>query len=472
MHDEGVYFYFVQKGILTNYIKLGRSSDVFKRIKNELKQTLSLKSVLQDGEVFIFQTNESVKVELLMKHIVNEIATEDNVSTLSVADDSRKELYKMNDNQIERFFIKFKHKIIQNKLNVREITNFRANEINMEKSDKIIPSLIENFDKIKNFSFQRGNNIGKAQKENISYRVNKITSIPIEDIIQIKNNKIKFNDIKKDDNTNYNISDLKWDINHTFISNELINLDTKKTIDLLTDELLTDELETNTYFNSEIDSESLTDSDLDIDSEYNPETDSDIDYDSDFDISSMNCYTSLNSNNKQNIRKIINEQIQNTNKLTEKMLKFGLKEFEIVPDGNCQFRAVAHQLFSNQERHAEIRHKVCAQLLEKADCYKEFCCNDNTDYYTWVDDMTKDSVWGDNLTLQAVADAYHVNIRLITSYETQSILFINPIQSINRIQPKLITLIFKPEIHYSSVEPINSEFELANILTNLKNNLT
>jgi len=224
MHDEGVYLYFVQKGL----IKLGRSSDVFKRIKNELKQTLSLKSVLQDGEVFIFQTNESVKVELLMKHIVSEIATEDNVSTLSVADDSRKELYKMNDNQIERFFIKFKHKIIQNKLNVREIKNFRANEINMEKSDKIIPSLIKNFDKIKHFSFQIGKNIDKAQKINISYRVNKITSIPIEDIIQIKNNKIKFNGIIKDDNKNYNISDLKWDINHTFISNELINLDTKK----------------------------------------------------------------------------------------------------------------------------------------------------------------------------------------------------------------------------------------------------
>merc|ERR1712196_558400 len=228
-----------------------------------------------DGEVFIFQTNESVKVELLMKHIVNEIATEDNVSTLSVADDSRKELYKMNDNQIVRFFIKFKHKIIQNKLNVREITNFRANEINMEKSDKIIPSLIKNFDRIKNFSFQIGKNIDKAHKKNISYRVNKITSIPIEDIIQIQNNKIKFNGIIKDDNQNYNISDFKWDINHTFISNELINLDTKKKFDLLTDEL-----EMNAYLNSEINLEPLTDysdsdsdSDLEIDSEYNPETD-------------------------------------------------------------------------------------------------------------------------------------------------------------------------------------------------------
>jgi len=230
----------------------------------------------------------------------------------------------------------------------------------------------------------------------------------------------------------------------------------------------------NAYLNSEINLEPDSDSDydLEIDSEYNPETDSDINSDSDFDIRSINSCTSLNSNNKQNIKNIITEQIQNTNKLTEKMLKFGLKEFEIVPDGNCQFRAVAHQLFSNQERHAEIRHKVCTQLLEKADRYKDFCCNDNTDYYTWVHNMTKDSVWGDNLTLQAIADAYHVHIRLITSYENQSILFINPIQLINRIQPKTITLIFKPEIHYSSVEPINSEFELANILTNLKNNLT
>ena len=66
----------------------------------------------------------------------------------------------------------------------------------------------------------------------------------------------------------------------------------------------------------------------------------------------------------------------------------------------------------------------------------------------------------------------NINIRIITLYQNKTILFINPISQINRNQPKQITILYKPEIHYSSVEAINSEFELANILTNLKNNLT
>lgn len=462
MHDEGVYFFSFHINELINeldlpnfkafqYIKLGRSKDVFKRINSELKQTMSIKSTLKDDEVSVWQTDDSIKAESLMKQIIKEIAIEDEMQPLSVTDNNRKEIYKMTDKQIKRFHSKFEHQIIQNKLIVRKVTDFHAHEINITKSDKVIPCLIENFDKIKEFSFKIGKHIKNAQKDNITSRVNKITSIKIKDIIKIKNNKIKFINIKKDDNKNYTITDFKWDLNHTFISNELINIETNKTIDLLTYKL-------------EIESESLTDSD--IDSEYNPETDSNRDSDSNFDMISINSFESLNYNDKQNIRKCINEQIEFTDKLNENMLKLGLQEFQIKSDGNCQFSAVAHQLFSNPERHTEIRRKVCHQLYEKADSYKDFCCNDETNYYTWVQSMSSNGVWGDHLTLQAIADAYHVNISIITSFENQSILHINTKQQINGIQPKVITLIFKPEIHYSSVEPINnSECLAVNILT-------
>ena len=476
MHSQGVYAYVFQENIvlpdsnltnvdltndLTNHFKIGRSYDVSTRISNELKQTLSVASSLQDDNVFVFRTDESVKVESLMKKIIKEIALEDNVESLSITNDPRKELYRMNNDQIKRFLSKFRYQVIENGFNVTEVTDFKASQINITKSGKILPLLIENFDKLKNFSLQRGSNIHKAQKENIGYRINKIINIPIENIIYIQNKKIKFNDIKKENNQNYNISDFKWDLNHTFLSSELINLDTQIKIDLLTDSI--DSIDNK--LNRDIDLESLIDSESQ-DSEFFPsdsELDSDLDYESDSE-------NSLNTYQKENIENIIHTEIKNKIELTEKLSKLGLKEFEIHGDGNCQFRSIAHQLFNDQNRHSEIRKRACKQLLEKADRYKEFCCTKN--YFDWIQYMSKDFSWGDNITLQAISDSYNINIRIITLYQNKSILFINPISQINRNQPKQITILYKPEIHYSSVEPINSEFELANILTNLKNNLT
>ena len=50
----------------------------------------------------------------------------------------------------------------------------------------------------------------------------------------------------------------------------------------------------------------------------------------------------------------------------ERLRDFGLQEFEVAGDGNCQYRALAHQLFDNVELHADVRRTVCRQLAADA----------------------------------------------------------------------------------------------------------
>ena len=87
----------------------------------------------------------------------------------------------------------------------------------------------------------------------------------------------------------------------------------------------------------------------------------------------------------------------------QRLLKCGMVETQIEADGNCQFRALADQLFDgDQERYAECRAAAIVQLRSEPDRYKEFVTED---WRTYVSKMENDKEWGDNITLQAAADS-------------------------------------------------------------------
>ncbi|KAH8074825.1 protein kinase [Aureococcus anophagefferens] len=49
------------------------------------------------------------------------------------------------------------------------------------------------------------------------------------------------------------------------------------------------------------------------------------------------------------------------------------REHAVASDGNCQFRAIAHQLCGNDERHDAVRKRVVGQLTLEPERYAEFC---------------------------------------------------------------------------------------------------
>ena len=142
-------------------------------------------------------------------------------------------------------------------------------------------------------------------------------------------------------------------------------------------------------------------------------------------------------------------------KLVERLRDFGLQEFEVAGDGNCQYRALAHQLFDDVELHADVRRTVCRQLAAEADRYRGFVATeDDVDYEAWVARMACEGEWADHVTLQAAADAYGTRICLVTSYEDRGILRVEPAAPIDEKEPRTAWLAFWAEIHYSSIVPM------------------
>ena len=142
-------------------------------------------------------------------------------------------------------------------------------------------------------------------------------------------------------------------------------------------------------------------------------------------------------------------------KLVERLRDFGLQEFDVAGDGNCQYRALAHQLFDNVELHADVRRTVCRQLAAEADRYRGFVATeDDVDYEAWAARMACAGEWGDHVTLQAAADAYGTRICLVTSYEDRGILRVEPAEPIEGEEPRTAWLAFWAEIHYSSIVPM------------------
>merc|ERR1712125_72381 len=88
-------------------------------------------------------------------------------------------------------------------------------------------------------------------------------------------------------------------------------------------------------------------------------------------------------------------------RLDQRLQKFGLRVKPIVADGACQFRAVADQLFGDQERHVEVRKRTVAKLQENPKRFSEFV-HDET-WPSYLKRMACVNEWGDNLTLQAMA---------------------------------------------------------------------
>ena len=147
-------------------------------------------------------------------------------------------------------------------------------------------------------------------------------------------------------------------------------------------------------------------------------------------------------------------------KLVERLRDFGLQEFDVAGDGNCQYRALAHQLFDNVELHADVRRTVCRQLAAEADRYRGFVATeDDVDFEAWAARMACAGEWGDHVTLQAAADAYGTRICLVTSYEDRGILRVEPAEPIEGEEPRTAWLAFWAEIHYSSIVPMGEAAE-------------
>jgi len=124
-----------------------------------------------------------------------------------------------------------------------------------------------------------------------------------------------------------------------------------------------------------------------------------------------------------------------------------VRERQVEGDGNCQFRALADQLYGSQEHHLELRAQVVAQLRKDPGRFKGFVPGSFEDY---VADMALPGTWGDHVTLQAAADAFGVQIHVFTDHLLKGGALIE-VQPREQRSAKVLQVTFWAEVHYNSV---------------------
>jgi len=100
--------------------------------------------------------------------------------------------------------------------------------------------------------------------------------------------------------------------------------------------------------------------------------------------------------------------------LNERLTYMDLSSVAMEDDGNCQFRALSHQMYGTQDYHSQIRRVICKHMTVHKDEYGLFLTDEeNIDSYIWR--MRQDREWGDELTLKAAVDAFGLTVHTITS---------------------------------------------------------
>ncbi|XP_004502073.1 OVARIAN TUMOR DOMAIN-containing deubiquitinating enzyme 11 isoform X2 [Cicer arietinum] len=141
----------------------------------------------------------------------------------------------------------------------------------------------------------------------------------------------------------------------------------------------------------------------------------------------------------------VNDATLDHETLSERLVTYGLSELQMEGDGNCQFRALADQLFHNPEYHKHVRRQVIKQLKNHKTLYEAYV---PMEYKSYIKKMKKSGEWGDHVTLQAAADRFEAKICLVTSFRDTCYIEILPTKK----NPKReLWLSFWSEVHYNSL---------------------
>ncbi|RHW72712.1 OTU-like cysteine protease, putative [Trypanosoma equiperdum] len=112
-------------------------------------------------------------------------------------------------------------------------------------------------------------------------------------------------------------------------------------------------------------------------------------------------------------------------RLKKRVEELRLIEHQMKDDGNCQFRAISHQIFGSQEYHELVRVHVVTYMKSVRDSFDCFLgTTEDADHY--YADMLKNGTWGDELTLRAASDSLFINIHILSSEEQNYYITYNP----------------------------------------------
>ena len=142
-------------------------------------------------------------------------------------------------------------------------------------------------------------------------------------------------------------------------------------------------------------------------------------------------------------------------RLSSTLARLGLVERSVKGDGACQFRALSDQLYGSEDYHEAVRGLAVQTLAAHPERYAAFICGNgdggNSDpnlFTSYVARMSNPKEWGDHVTLQAAADGLGLRIVVVSSFESEPLIEIEPAE---KRSARCLFVAFWHEIHYGSV---------------------
>ena len=96
--------------------------------------------------------------------------------------------------------------------------------------------------------------------------------------------------------------------------------------------------------------------------------------------------------------------------MAEAINKYNRTIHRVAPDGNCLFRALAHQAFGDQTRHTQMRKVLVMFISDNLQRYKFLYMGRRNGFEEHVDMMSKDGIWDTQLEMQAATDCLGVPV--------------------------------------------------------------
>lgn len=78
------------------------------------------------------------------------------------------------------------------------------------------------------------------------------------------------------------------------------------------------------------------------------------------------------------------------------MASIGMQVHDVGSDGNCLFRAIAHQAYGDEEQHRLVRVKCMDYILKEAEYFKGFV---EGSLEAYVNSKKVNGTWGDDVEI-------------------------------------------------------------------------
>ena len=135
--------------------------------------------------------------------------------------------------------------------------------------------------------------------------------------------------------------------------------------------------------------------------------------------------------------------------LLKQLRERNLKLVNVRGDGNCFFRAIAHQMYGGESQHQKVREEAVQEVIKNSNRHRNFVAGSFDKY---VSNLSTDREWADNAAIQATSNAFRISTEILNDSERIPSYTILPFDKDSVASPQHVVVGYIDNVHYVSTE--------------------